>query len=136
MDVVSKQRALADSLRSLFELSHVAFEGERAKDRAYRLRLRRKAIHRLGGCCSCCGFDVHEALEFCHINPVYRTRGESRECAEKTYRTVLRGCDNIKLMCANCHTIETRLQGDYGGRLAHMRMAYIKAGNPNDLFRN
>lgn len=89
--------------------------GARAlKDKRYRERTRAKAIDLLGSVCCVCGMDDPDVLEFDHIKPLLRK--SSGEKGRDVYRTVLASespLDEFQLLCANCHTKKTRLNGEY-----------------------
>jgi predicted HNH restriction endonuclease len=77
-------------------------ERRRARFSAARMR----AIDRLGGACSGCGFSDHRALEFDHRTPLLNTKGRGSSIYE-----ILRMEDPhavYQLLCANCHTIKTK----------------------------
>jgi 5-methylcytosine-specific restriction endonuclease McrA len=85
----------------------------------YRRVLRRKAIAKLGGRCSC-GYDDERALVFDHIKPVRRGLhgiSRSKESGQDTHRAVLKGSKAYQLLCANCHMIKTR-SDDVEGRMS------------------
>jgi 5-methylcytosine-specific restriction endonuclease McrA len=90
------------------------------KNKSFRLRMRTKAIARMGGRCMHCGFDDARALVFDHIKPVRRgLRGirKSGHTGVDTHRAVLKGSKDYQLLCANCHAIKTR-QDDSEGRMS------------------
>jgi 5-methylcytosine-specific restriction endonuclease McrA len=97
-------------------------EGSEAMNRnkRFRLRMRAKAIARMGGRCVHCGFDDARALVFDHVKPVRRgLRGvrKSGHTGVDTHRAVLKGSKAYQLLCANCHAIKTR-QDDANGAMS------------------
>lgn len=87
-----------------------------AKDRAYRLRQRNKALELLGNVCMTCGMDDVDVLEFDHIEPILRKTTGVR--SKDTAYEILRH-DNpsavFQLLCANCHTKKTRINQEFVG---------------------
>jgi predicted HNH restriction endonuclease len=86
-------------------------------DRRHRLKVRMAAIELLGGRCECCGMDVPEVLEFDHRTPVLRrTNGIRNRDATASARAILNGEAGLyQLLCANCHTLKTKLNGEHSG---------------------
>jgi hypothetical protein len=95
------------------------------KSKAYRVKLRRRAIAALGGHCQArrddgtvCGFADPRALQFDHIEPVRRGRNglhKSAQTSDKVHRAILSGkTAGIQLLCANCHMIKTRADEEAG----------------------
>jgi 5-methylcytosine-specific restriction endonuclease McrA len=90
------------------------------RNNRYRIRLRAKAIARMGGRCVHCGFDDTRALVFDHVKPMRRGlngKHKSAQTGDKTHRVVLKGSKAYQLLCANCHAIKTR-QDDSDGRMS------------------
>jgi len=92
-------------------------EDRRSHDKRYRRRIRAAAIEALGGRCECCGLDVTEVLEFDHRTPVLRrTNGVRNRDAADQARRILNGEAHLfQLLCANCHTLKTRMNGEHSG---------------------
>jgi 5-methylcytosine-specific restriction endonuclease McrA len=64
--------------------------------------------------CAKCGYNEHPAaLEFDHIVPV-RTKTKKRYGSrnKKEFFNIIND-SNIQVLCANCHRIKTRENGDY-----------------------
>jgi predicted HNH restriction endonuclease len=82
--------------------------------REYAARVRREAIILLGDKCAECGIDDERVLEIDHVNGD-RPVGIS---GNTIIREVARGVHayDVRLLCANCHTIKTREAGEYGTR--------------------
>jgi 5-methylcytosine-specific restriction endonuclease McrA len=100
-------------------------EAIKARHRAYRARLRAKAIHIMGGKCQRCGFDDHRALQFDHVQALRRGSsgvGRRGHSGVAVYRQVIRGrTDGIQLLCANCHVIKTLVEDGADG-LSHINI--------------
>ena len=121
---LEKQKALIEVQKKLNAEKRVAkrlanAEAKRAqraaKDRAYRLRQRFKAIEVLGKVCKVCGMDDSDVLEFDHIEPILRRTSGIRS-KESSYE-ILRHEDPqavFQLLCANCHAKKTRSNSEYG----------------------
>ena len=87
-----------------------------AKDRAYRLRQRHKAIAVLGSVCMACGMDDIDVLEFDHIEPILRKT--MKVWSKDTAYEVLRDenpREIFQLLCSNCHTKKTRMNQEFVG---------------------
>lgn len=84
--------------------------------RRHRARVRMAAIEKLGGRCEACGMDESAVLEFDHRAPVQRrTNGVRSHDSLGLCRDILRGeVDEVQLLCANCHTLKTRGNGEFG----------------------
>ena len=89
---------------------------------AERQRLTQKRIRemlnefKLSKGCADCGYKAHvAALQFDHIIPVKR---EGKWMTPKTKKEAinLMNDPNIQVLCANCHAIKTRENGDYKAR--------------------
>lgn len=85
------------------------------KHRRYRERIRLDAIAALGGCCECCGMDAPDVLEFDHRKALLRrTNGIRTRDTTSACREILAGGAALyMLLCANCHTLKTRLNGEH-----------------------
>ena len=70
------------------------------------------AIQKLGGKCVKCGFADERALQFDHVNAADR---KSQLHGSQLYRAIVRGGKHgVQLLCANCHSIKTKVNGEYG----------------------
>ena len=82
-----------------------------SKHQAHRRNVKVRAIAMMGGRCERCGFDNVVALRFHHVKPVRRGLSGLRKQAESSttsHRAVVRGdAKGIRLLCANCSTIDT-----------------------------
>jgi len=68
--------------------------------------LRAEIFAKLGySCCAVCKNDDKRVLEFHHINRAKKVKGNTRSLPK--YRRYLTECDNLQILCANCHAIET-----------------------------
>jgi 5-methylcytosine-specific restriction endonuclease McrA len=106
------ERRLATRLENA-ELNRVK---RMAKDRAYRLRQRAKALSALGNECMVCGMDDLDVLEFDHIEPIFRRTSGVR--SKDSSREILRHpnpTEVFQLLCANCHAKKTRSNGEFVG---------------------
>jgi predicted HNH restriction endonuclease len=90
-----------------------AVKDRRQENRAY-------FIEKLGGCCSMCGYREHlSVLEFDHLSPDDKASSISallpliREKNEKRMWEEIKKC---RLLCANCHRVESLRQGHIGRR--------------------
>lgn len=94
-------------------------ELQRERSRLFRIAIRRSAIERLGGVCRCCGFSDQRALHIDHREPLLRrTTGRMRKDSYQTAREVLTMESPLlvfDLLCANCHQIKTRENGEHDG---------------------
>jgi hypothetical protein len=80
------------------------------KRRAYRIRVKAKALEMMGSKCERCGYDDARALRLHHSKPLMRgTRGMRRQAASSTssHLAILRGAKGLSLLCANCSCIAT-----------------------------
>ena len=82
-----------------------------SKHREYRARTKARAIALKGGRCERCGFADQSALRFHHTRPLRRGSNGLRKQAKsstETHRAVVRGDGkSVRLLCANCSTIDT-----------------------------
>src|SRR6266568_7361533 len=87
-------------------------EKGKAYRRAMSARLRLRAIEAHGGKCIFCGFSDERALQIDHINGDGRV--ENKHNHTQMYRNATKELDTGKyqLLCANCHIIKTREQGE------------------------
>lgn len=79
------------------------------------LERKKKVVSLLGGKCTICGYnDNILALQLDHIIPIRRNKKDLNKRSGSTlYRNILLGKEdisNIRLLCANCHAIETYKQ--------------------------
>jgi hypothetical protein len=90
-------------------------EKERIRLKKYHDEVRRKAMERLGGKCSRCGFSDWRALQFDHV------KGGGRKLRDKRgynlAAQILRGRHpegKFQLLCANCNWIKRWENGELG----------------------
>ena len=116
------RRALAQRERNARRAAARRQPGYVSRESQIRARDRAMAIAKMGGKCMHCGFDDARALQFDHIIPVLRRlNGVSRNRAgsHDSYKEVLdmpRPAEKFQLLCANCHVIKTKENGEYAGR--------------------
>lgn len=93
-------------------------ERSNATYRRYGAKLRDDAIWLLGGKCECCGMDEPAVLQFDHRSAVKRrTNGVRARDAATSAREIINGGARLyMLLCANCHVLKTRANGEYGHR--------------------
>lgn len=69
-----------------------------------RKELRVKAIIKMGGKCSICGYDkCFDALEFHHINPENKSFNISVRGLTRSWENIEAEISKCILICANCH---------------------------------
>lgn len=69
-----------------------------------RVRVKRKAVDYLGGCCQICGYnDCIDALDFHHLDPVQKEFSISHDGVNVSYDKLKKELDKCILLCANCH---------------------------------
>lgn len=69
-----------------------------------RVRMKRRAVDYLGGCCSICGYDeCVEALDFHHLDPSKKEFNISHEGTYFSWNKIKRELDKCICLCANCH---------------------------------
>ncbi len=73
----------------------------------YRDKVRRKAIHQLGGKCNVCGSADFNILEFDHIGGGGR-KDKNANNRIALYKSICAGREDIQLLCGNCHVTKTR----------------------------
>ncbi|WP_316207315.1 hypothetical protein [Bradyrhizobium sp. SZCCHNR3118] len=114
-----EKQKLANRVMRTFAANIEAYQRATAttlnKHSRHRLKLRDNVIEFLGGRCEWCGLDNPICLEVDHITPIQRrTNGILNWSSLTFYRSILRGDEtNAQLLCANCHTIKTRLGGEH-----------------------
>ena len=75
-------------------------------------KLRQDAIDALGGACVNCQRKDIRCLQIDHVIPL---KGGQRIRVEIFYRSIVQGLtENLQVLCANCHAIETYYEN--GGR--------------------
>lgn len=96
------------------------------KSTRYRLKCRSYALALLGNCCKICGMDDDRCLHIDHIVPVGKERRRSDTWQEvlKSHKEARELTEEFQLLCANCHAIKTKENGEQGG-------AYWKENDPN-----
>jgi hypothetical protein len=74
---------------------------------------RRKLIDQIkldSGCCIC-GYNSHAvALDFDHLNPAEKDFTIGNKYAHKPWQTILDEIEKCRILCANCHRVETLKQ--------------------------
>lgn len=81
--------------------------------REKRAQLRELAIQALGGKCAHCGIIDSRVLQFDHDPPLGSGRKRPVQTAS-WFRKVIRGAiQGLQLLCANCHILKTRKNGEY-----------------------
>lgn len=64
--------------------------------------------------CVLCGFDDMRALDFDHINPSLKKFGISRAVNDGyCWDKILKEIEKCRILCANCHRIETAKQQNW-----------------------
>lgn len=109
---VNAEKRLANRLAN----AEIKRKERAAKDRAYRLRQRVKAMTILGNVCIACGMDDPDVLEFDHIEPILRRTAGVRSndaCYEVIRHENPR--EIFQLLCANCHAKKTRANKEFLG---------------------
>lgn len=91
----------------------------RAYQRQYAKNLRKELSemineYKLNKGCSICGYNSHPAaLELDHIIPIRREKKKRYGARNKKEFYNIINDPNIQVLCANCHRIKTRENGDY-----------------------
>jgi 5-methylcytosine-specific restriction endonuclease McrA len=84
--------------------------------RQYRNKSREQVIQALGGKCSVCGFSDIRALQIDHRIPVRQGGHKRKVITRKRFHEMLAeietGQHNYQVLCANCHCIKTRTNGE------------------------
>ena len=83
-----------------------------------RRKIRLETIEMMGGSCVACGMDDERCLEFDHIKPVgkSRLRSETHQEIRKMQKQGINPKEYFQILCANCHSIKTKENGEQGGR--------------------
>lgn len=68
-------------------------------------------LRQLGGKCELCGFGDYRALQFDHLDPKKKTRNMPAYFRYKDLAEAFNELHNCRLLCANCHAIETHASG-------------------------
>jgi predicted HNH restriction endonuclease len=112
------QSLVAEWARNHPESRRRELEATRSADRRHRHKMRLAAIEFLGGRCECCGLDVPEVLEFDHREPILRKRNgiKTRDTTSLAREIISTGGAGFQLLCANCHALKTRANGEHTGQ--------------------
>lgn len=85
----------------------VVKNGSAARNRKYGMKLREKAIVKLGGKCIECGFNDHRALQIDHVNnDGYTERKLIQTRATYLNKVIKDKTGKYQLLCANCNWIK------------------------------
>ena len=69
-------------------------------------KLREQLFSKLGySSCKNCGIDDKRVLEFHHLDRSLKKKGNNRSIPK--YKRYLEEVDNLQILCANCHAVET-----------------------------
>jgi hypothetical protein len=68
-------------------------------------------LRQLGGKCELCGFQDWRALQFDHTDPKKKTRNLPSFFRYKDLAKAFNELHNCRLLCANCHAVETHNSG-------------------------
>ena len=85
--------------------------------KAYRVKLKEKALKYRGGKCVACGYDKHQnSLEFHHVNPEDKefSLSDIDRRVYKTWEEIKKELDKCVILCSNCHK---ELHGKYNDDL-------------------
>jgi 5-methylcytosine-specific restriction endonuclease McrA len=80
-------------------------------NREWRRQQRLDAIRSLGGACVHCGITDERVLQIDHIVPIGDRKNRPKSVAAEMAKA--KDLSNYQLLCANCHVIKTRENGEY-----------------------
>ena len=80
-------------------------------------RQKRLAFEKLGGVCCVCGETRTGVLQFDHIKPIRRKKGDRGPSTVQTARRIVTDPEahlTWQILCANCHQLKTRIERAHG----------------------